>query len=163
MATDIGEYFVGAYLRLVENCDFVDYNVRTPNGGRDGLNELDVLGIKIQTRVVYLCEVTTHICGLQYGKNYRDTVLRIRAKHAWQRAYAQQYLPDFTPRYQLWSPVVSPRVKTELARIENFEVVANGDYKNRVKELRGLARNETRNTQNPVFRVLQILEHLRDE
>ena len=25
MLTDMGEYFVGAYLRLIEYCDFVDY------------------------------------------------------------------------------------------------------------------------------------------
>jgi hypothetical protein len=30
MLTDVGEYIAGAYLRLVLNCNFVDYNVRTP-------------------------------------------------------------------------------------------------------------------------------------
>lgn len=45
MATEMGEYLVGAYLKLVEGCDFVDYNVRVPGGGMAGLNELDVVGI----------------------------------------------------------------------------------------------------------------------
>lgn len=28
--TEMGEYVVGAYLKLVEGCDVVDYNVRMP-------------------------------------------------------------------------------------------------------------------------------------
>jgi hypothetical protein len=31
--TDIGEYAVGAYLKIIKKCDFVDYNVRSPGGG----------------------------------------------------------------------------------------------------------------------------------
>ena len=30
MKTEMGEYIVGAYLKLVEGCDVVDYNVRPP-------------------------------------------------------------------------------------------------------------------------------------
>ena len=30
MLTDIGEFIVGAYLQLIEECDFIDYNVRPP-------------------------------------------------------------------------------------------------------------------------------------
>ena len=32
-----GEYIVGAYLKLKLDCDFVDYNVRPPGGGLEGL------------------------------------------------------------------------------------------------------------------------------
>ena len=46
MLTDVGEYLVGAYLQLFENCDFVDYNVRPPGGGMKGLGELDVVGLQ---------------------------------------------------------------------------------------------------------------------
>jgi len=42
MLTDIGEFIVGAHLQLIEECDFVDYNVRPPGGGLKGLSELDV-------------------------------------------------------------------------------------------------------------------------
>ncbi|MBN2395747.1 MAG: hypothetical protein JXC36_04700 [Candidatus Atribacteria bacterium] len=28
--TDIGEYIVGAYLKVIEKCDFIDYNARPP-------------------------------------------------------------------------------------------------------------------------------------
>ena len=64
MLTDVGEYFVGAYLQLGEGCDFVDYNVRPPGGGLKGLEELDVVGLNFKTRTAFLCEVTTHIRGL---------------------------------------------------------------------------------------------------
>ena len=33
------EYVVGAYLKLEEECDFVDFNVRPPGGGLKGLGE----------------------------------------------------------------------------------------------------------------------------
>ena len=45
MPTEMGEYLVGAYLKIIKECDFVDYNVRQPGGGLEGLNELDVIGL----------------------------------------------------------------------------------------------------------------------
>ena len=38
-------YIVGAYLKLIEGCDVIDYNVRPPGGGMAGLSELDVVGL----------------------------------------------------------------------------------------------------------------------
>jgi hypothetical protein len=164
MLTDIGEYFVGACLRLLEQCDFVDYNVRAPGGGLVGLNELDVVGLNFQTRIAHLCEVTTHIRGLQYGNNNRETVSCVEAKYRWQKTYAAHYLPNFaTVHYQFWSPVVPVGyLTTHLAQIEGLELVINGEYKRRIEELRKLAKKEAHDTQNPVFRVLQIMEHLRE-
>ena len=60
MLTDIGEYIVGTYLQLIEECDFIDYNVRPPGGGLKGLSELDVVGLNLHTSTAYLCEVITH-------------------------------------------------------------------------------------------------------
>lgn len=28
MITDVGEYIVGAYLKVIEGCDVIDYNAR---------------------------------------------------------------------------------------------------------------------------------------
>ena len=67
--TDIGEYAVGAYLKIIKKCDFVDYNVRSPGGGLEGLNELDVVGLDFKNKTAYLCEVTTHIRGVLYKDN----------------------------------------------------------------------------------------------
>ncbi len=163
MPTEIGEYLVGAYLKLIEGCDFVDYNVRTPGGGLAGLNELDVVGLHFATETVYLCEVTTHVDGLLYGSNAKS-VETIDKKYQKQRAYAGQYLANFKyHRFMFWSPVV-PRgyLTTHLAQIEGLELIINGDYKRRVQMLLDKARREKQRTGNPVFRTFQILGALRD-
>ncbi|MGR3715214.1 MAG: hypothetical protein ACU0B1_00535 [Thermohalobaculum sp.] len=73
MPTEMGEFLVGAYLRLIKLCDVVDYNARPPGGGLDGLGELDVIGLSFKDNKAYLCEVTTHLDGLQIGiKRCRD-------------------------------------------------------------------------------------------
>jgi len=163
MLTDVGEHIVGAYLQLCLNCDVVDYNVRPPGGGLEGLEELDVIGLDFKTNTAYLCEVTTHIRGILY-KNNQETVRRIAKKHDRQRRYAQRYLANFAhARFMLWSPVV-PRgyVTEELAKIEGLELIINGEYKRRVEELRALAKKSAHDARNPFFRMLQIIEHLRD-
>lgn len=162
MLTDIGEYLVGAYLQLVDECDFVQYNVRPPHGGLEGLNELDVVGFNFESNTAYLCEVTTHIRGLLYVSN-SETVERIKTKHERQKAYAAQYLTKFDRHiFQFWSPIVrNGYVTTELAKLSDLELVINETYTKRVKELQALAKTYTHDARNPVFRLLQILEHLR--
>ena len=61
MKTEMGELVVGAYLKLCLHCAFVDYNVRPPGGGLEGLGELDVVGLDPDSGCAFLCEVTTHI------------------------------------------------------------------------------------------------------
>ncbi len=163
MLTDIGEYIVGAYLKLIENCDFVDYNVRPPGGGLKGLEELDVLGLNFQKSTAYLCEVTTHIRGLLY-KNNEETIRRITQKHLRQKNYARKYLANFSNHiFMFWSPVVPEGYLTQnLKNIQGLELVINGEYKRRIAQLRKLAKETTHDARNPFFRMLQILEHLRD-
>jgi len=162
MLTDIGEFIVGAHLQLIERCDFVDYNVRPPGGGMEGLGELDVIGLSFETDTAFLCEVTTHIRGLLY-KNNRETVRRIKQKHDRQREYAKKYLKNFkNHKFMLWSPVVPVGYVTEsLSVVDGLELVINGEYKNRVEQLRELAANTTHDARNPFFRMLQIMEHMR--
>ena len=162
MATEMGEYLVGAYLKLVERCDFVDYNVRPPGGGRAGLEELDVIGLHFESSTAYLCEVMTHVRGLLY-KNNSETVQRIRGKYRKQKAYARARLAQFKPVFMFWSPNVSVGYVTDhLERIEGLQCVINGEYKNRVDLLQRLAKEQRQDVGNPVFRVLQILGALRD-
>ena len=163
MLTDVGEYIVGAFLRLKLNCDFVDYNVRVPGGGLQGLDELDVLGLDFRHKRAFLCEVTTHIRGVLY-KNNHETVKRITNKYRKQQRYAREHLPDFKDRiFMFWSPVVPKGYITEhLERLHGLELIINGEYKRRIQELRKIAARETYDARNPFFRILQILEHLRD-
>ncbi len=163
MNTSMGEYIVGAYLQQILKCDVVDYNVRPPDGGLSGLAEFDVIGLKFSESTAYLCEVTTHLGGIDYG-GYQVTLEKIKDKHQRQRWYAENYLSNFDRvRYMFWAPVV-PRgfLTEELNKIEGFELVINARYKACVGELRELAGGSTRDVGNPFFRSLQIIEHLRD-
>jgi hypothetical protein len=163
MATEIGEYLVGAYLKLVEHCHLVDYNVRAPGGKLEGLNELDVVGINIETNTAYLCEVMTHVRGLLYGGGNEGTVKRVEEKFQKQKNYAERHLSGFEPEYMFWSPNVPVgMVDKRLAQIPGLRVVINGEYKRRVELLQKKARAEKQDTGNPVFRVFQILGSMRD-
>ncbi len=163
MLTDIGEFIVGAHLQLIEECDFIDYNVRPPGGGLSGLSELDVVGLNFKTNTAYLCEVTTHIRGLLY-KNNKETIQRVKKKHQRQNEYAAKYLANFDNyRFMFWSPVVPVGYLTDnLSKIETIELVINGEYKRRIDELRNMAAKSTHDARNPFFRTLQIIEHMRD-
>ena len=162
MKTEVGELIVGAYLKMCLGCSFVDYNVRPPGGGMEGLGELDVVGLKPDTGEAFLCEVTTHIRGLLYVSN-AETVKRIKRKHVRQKEYASKYLASFSShRYMFWSPVVPVGYLTKnLARINGLELIVNEEYSDRVTELEALAATQTHDSGNDFFRFLQIMERLR--
>ena len=163
MKTQMGEYAVGAYLKQILNCDVVDYNVRPPGGGLEGLAEFDVVGLKFSESLAYICEVTTHLDGLNYGNN-QTTIQRITEKFERQKWYAETHLAGFEEvHFMFWSPVV-PRgyLTRELAKIEGLELRINDQYRACIDELKEEARRTTRDLGNPFFRVLQLLEHLRD-
>lgn len=162
MKTDVGEYIVGAYLKVVLGCDFIDYNVRPPGGGLEGLNELDVVGLDFNNQTAYLCEVTTHIRGTLYGSN-TETIAKIIKKHERQKAYAEKFLSNFpNRRYMLWAPVVPVGyITSELAKVKSLELFINQTYTACIDELRVLAKRHTNDMRNPFFRTLQILEALK--
>lgn len=161
MKTDIGEYIVGAYLKIVEHCDVVDYNVRPRGGKLEGLNELDVVGLRFKDGSAFICEVVTHIRGTLY-KDYKTTIKKITAKHQRQKKYASSHLANFSPKYMLWSPVVPSGLCEKLNGIDGLACIVNEDYSRRIAELRIEARTRTNDEGNPFFRTLQILEHLRE-
>lgn len=164
MLTDIGEFIVGAYLQLIEECLFINYNVRPSGGGLKGLEELNVVGLNFNTNTAYLCEVTTHITGGFHGRSNSEAVEGIKKKHQRQKEYSEKYLDDFKNHvFMLWAPVVPRGYLTEnLGKIESLELIINGEYKKRIEQLRELAKKETHDTKNPFFRMLQIMEHMRD-
>ena len=162
MATEMGEYVVGAYLKEIEHCDFVDYGVRVRGGGLAGLNELDVVGLRFADKTAYLCEVTTHTRGLNY-KNYPETMDRIGRKYARQRDYAKRFLSNFdSHHFMFWSPVV-PRgfLTTALSNIDGLEVVVNEDFTRCVDQLQQHVMTAKQDLGNPFLRALQILSCLR--
>ncbi len=163
MLADMGEYIVGAYLKLEMGCDIVDYNVRVPGGGLEGLNELDVVGYDHSQERAVLCEVATHIRGLNYG-SYGETTKRVQAKFERQKAYAASRLARFKDiKFQLWSPYVPKGALTEaLEAIDGLELIINGVYRQRIEQLSLRAKSEKHETGNPFFRALQIIAAVRE-
>ena len=54
---NIGEELAGEYLKIVKGCDFVEYNLYTP----DIQGEIDVVGIDVRSKKIYICEVAIHL------------------------------------------------------------------------------------------------------
>jgi hypothetical protein len=183
----VGELIVGAYLRIVEECDLVSYNQRSTEIGHQ--MELDVLGVGSTggPQTVFGCEVVTHLNGMNYNGNpetdrwaefgnqsYQYTLQRMWEKFEEDLGLLQEVFDDDEEyNLQLWSPVVPQGHLTdgfdELQRRFEAEhgaeitLVINGVYAERIKELRGLAAESTKSYDQPAFRFLQILEHLRED
>jgi len=164
MNTEMGEYLVGAWLKEVKQCDFIQYNARLPEGHLPGLSEVDVIGLDLKNKIAYLCEVTTHLRGALYG-TYQNTMKKIRDKFERDKKFSDKVLKDFPTRhYMLWSPVVPEgKLTSQLKALEGngVELVVNRSYARRIEELTKAAREKANDTGNPAFRLLQILQHLK--
>lgn len=72
-----GEMVVGAYLKIIEECEVVAYGQHSPIEGEQ--MEVDVIGIHPNTQEIITCEVATHLRGLGYG-NAEENRRRVEAK-----------------------------------------------------------------------------------
>ncbi len=163
MKTEIGEYVVGAYLRLIEECDVIEYNVIPPGGGIEGLGELDVIGYRFKDKSVFVCEVATHLGGLCIGNNSLDAVNKVKDKHKRQKQYTSKHLYLFkNPHFMFWSPVVPEgKITKGLKEISNLELIINEEYTKKVDMLMEVADKTISDIGNPFFRTLQLLQKLR--
>jgi hypothetical protein len=164
--TDVGESLVGSYLRQVRTCDLVLYNEFTGDQG-----EIDVVGIKFGSRAtVWLCEVATHLDGLNYGGGFAADKRKIEDKVRRALSFGARVFPDHMLKVEIWAPRVAVGQMTswmsdfalqqsEQGRDVTF--VVNGDYAAAVQELLDVARRSTSTTSEPAFRLLQILTHVR--
>ena len=162
MKTEVGEYIVGAYLKIIEECDVISYNVRPPGGGLKGLNELDVIGLRFKDNTAFICEVTTHILGLLY-KNKEHSIMKVKEKNKIQKEYGEERLKDFSKIYMFWSPVVNQDIYKGLSMIEGLELKVNHKYTECIRELQAKAGKLTNDEGNPFFRMLQIMSCLKEE
>jgi hypothetical protein len=173
---NIGETLVGDYLKVILDCDFVEYNLYTP----DVQGEIDVVGINAKGKKIYICEVATHlVTGLMYvnqKENTPDNVDRFVKKFTKNIDYANNYFPEYEKRFMLWSPIVKnqktgakfnqtndiAKIKTKIRgdfQVE-IEVICNQDYMDCLNRLREYARKETKELKSPVLRLFQIEEKL---
>lgn len=158
---NLGERLVGDYLRDIETCDFVEFNVYP----KDTIQvELDVVGIRIAEKHAYICEVATMLeTGLQYPP---DTSGRLFTKFTKAIDYGNHIFPEWKVDYMLWSPVVKePNQKEalELAqqRIEaergiKIILMINEKYLKVIDDLRQRARDSRAELKSPLMRFLQI-------
>jgi hypothetical protein len=165
--TDLGESLVGAYMRHIERCSIVLYN----SFFADRQGEIDVVAVKQQEpggpRLVYMCEVSTHIGGMA-----STTVAKIPAKLHRLREFADMTFPDEEHRFHWWSPYVPEGKATiEFERLcgdwkaegRSLEFIVNDDYTRRIAQLVEHARGNSSTTNEPAYRMLQMLTRLRGE
>ncbi len=165
---DIGESLVGAYLRHVVGCDVVTYN----SFFADRQGEVDVVGIENgEPRTIWLCEVTAHIGGMlitSRGDRPQEVILREKLERL--HAFAEATFPGDSYRYEWWSPRVAVGKLTDVLREieQEWEVagrdlrfVMNETYTERIRELAGDAAKNSSTTNEPAYRMLQVLTRLR--
>jgi hypothetical protein len=158
--SEIGENLVGCYLRFILGCEIVVYNQKIFKQG-----EIDVFGIDLDKKIIYICEVNTHIKGAGYG----DTIKKIRNKFAIDIKYSKNIMVEFDKFFMLWAPNVPSGLVKLLEAYKNdiekdgvkFDLLINQRYASCVEELSILARKDSRNTGEPFYRALQILGHLK--
>lgn len=172
---NVGEEITGQYLRLCKHCEFVEYNLQTI----DSQGEVDVIGINIEGRQIYFCEVATHLeTGIQYTKNARPVnVERLTHKFSKDIEYAKKYFPDYELIVMLWSPIVkSARDGSKYNQMKDIEhvkqiihekyginitAIINEEYQKALDELRHVALITTEELKSPIMRYLQIEEKIK--
>ena len=175
MTVNIGEEIVAAYLQYIKGCEFIQQNLYTP----DVQGEIDVVGIDLEAKELYVCEVAIHlVTGLQYVKdNQPNNINKLTEKFSKDIEYANEYFPDYSKHFMLWSPIVKvpgERAKfSQIADIEEItsniqakydvtlECIINEKFEDCLAELRDFARKETKDLKSPVLRFMQVEEHLR--
>jgi hypothetical protein len=171
---NIGEELVASYLRHVRGCDFTQQNLYTP----DTQGEVDVVGINLKARKIFVCEVAIHLStGLQYTKgNLPNNVQKLSEKFSRDIEYATKYFPDHERHFMLWSPVVrDTRAGSKYNQMRDIEeigavirhkhgvdidFVINDRFAACLNEMRKLAASKTEELKCPVMRLMQIEESL---
>lgn len=165
MKVNIGEYVAGAYLQIIKKCEIVTYNVKNSSKGIKGMNEFDVLALDLTNSEAYLCEISTHLNGFNYGKGNKDTIKKLNNKFINLQEYAKSTLSDFDVHYMFWAPHVPKGYLTqEIEQLEakGLEAIINSKYTECVKQLKKEAETSTKDYENPFYLSLQILEHLKE-
>lgn len=171
---NVGEQLVSSYLRYIRNCDFIQTNLYTV----EAHGEIDVVGINLKEKQVYICEVAIHLTtGLQYVKDKRpNNVQKLTDKFSRDIEYANKYLSEYNRHFMLWSPIVKDSQGQalynqvgHLAEVKasikanygvELECVVNESFLSCLQEMRTFAGSETSELQCPVMRLLQIEQYL---
>lgn len=171
---NIGEEIVAAYLQYVKQCEFIQQNLYTP----DVQGEIDVVGINLKSKELYVCEVAIHLpTGLMYVKEKRpNNVNKLTDKFFKDIAYAKKYFPDYTKHFMLWTPIVKyagkkakndqmrdvQQIQKNIRDRYNVEVefIINEKFASYLQELKKYARKETKELKSIVLRYMQVEAYL---
>lgn len=170
---NVGEQLVASYLQYIRECEFTQMNLYTV----DSQGEIDVVGIDLKRKKVYVCEVAIHLTtGLQYVKDKRpNNIQKLTDKFSRDIEYANKYFEGYEKHFMLWSPVVKGKggeqynqlghldsvgknINTEFG--VSIEFVVNERFQECLREMRSFAKSKTADLKCPVMRMLQIEEHL---
>lgn len=175
MAHNVGEELVGAYLQHVEGYEFVAFNLHTLNTQ----GEIDVVGLNMKSRTVYLCEVAIHLeTGLQYVTDRQpDNVSRLVGKFEKDIEYARKYFKGYKKVFMLWSPIVRDtrlgskhNQMRDIAEIKmavkkrgiDLRVFVNEEFQWAILRLKEIALEESKELKSSVMRLFQIEAKLND-
>ena len=171
---NVGEHLVSSYLRYIRECEFTQLNLYTV----EAQGEIDVIGINLRDRKVYVCEVAIHLLtGLQYTKDKRpNNVKKLTEKFSRDIDYANKYFTDYEKNFMLWSPIVKGRrvgsLNDQMNHLETIganinashgvtiDFVVNQRFQACMQEMRQFARLTTADLKCPVMRLFQVEEHL---
>jgi hypothetical protein len=174
MTENLGEEIVAAYLQYIKRCEFIQRNLYTA----DAQGEIDVVGIDLESKTLYVCEVAVHlITGLQYTKgSHPNNVQKLTDKFGKDIEYANRFFPDYTKHFMLWSPIVKtpagPAKHSQMADIEtvkacieekygvSLECIINDAFAGCLSEMRTYAGSVSEELKSPVLRFMQIEAYL---
>ncbi|WP_374244917.1 hypothetical protein [Zoogloea sp.] len=171
---NVGEQLVASYLQYIRGCNFIQTNLYTV----ESHGEIDVIGINLEERKVYVAEVAIHLTtGLQYVKDRRpNNVQKLTDKFSRDIEYANRYFGDYDRHFMLWSPVVKGGNRApeyhQLQHVAEIgerirarhgvdvDFVINERFLACIDEMRRYARKATADIKCPVMRLFQIEEWL---
>lgn len=178
---NVGEQLVSSYLRYIRGCNFIQTNLPTT----ESQGEIDVIGLNMSKRQIYICEVAIHLGGLQYTTNdvkngikttRPDNVQRLTDKFSRGIKYAREHWNEYNHHFMLWSPIVKDtkgkpennqmlhleEIKANIK--EQYEIdlkcIVNQKFQECLAELRNYAADKTREFPCPLMRLMQIEEHI---
>jgi hypothetical protein len=162
----LGEEICGLYLQFIKECDFVKYNIK-PGKKQE---EIDVIAIDLNRKIIYVCEVATHIKGLNYGSGEKDAVYnKIITKFLAASEYSSTSYKNYQLEFMLWAPKISKdkysnkykqihdAMDTLLSKNKiDVKLIVNEKYAENLSLLKNYARSKTSKFESGVMRLYQI-------
>lgn len=171
---NIGEEIVAAYLQYIKQCEFIQQNLYTP----DVQGEIDVVGINLKEKELYVCEVAMHLTtGLRYVKDRQpNNVKKFTEKFSKGIEYSTKYFPDYKKHFMLWSPIVKYsgeatkhdqirdiqqiRDNIKIKYSTEIEFIINEEFSACLEALKKYAAVETKELKSVILRYMQVESYL---